>query len=235
MPSRRKTICFLSGALASTVCFSIVCYTLSSTEWVSSEMDCSGINSNSTNPNGTSSASITYGLFTAKGLLSFCPIFGSSLENVQVLEALEKQKGVPHILHCMVVSFLIISLISTAGSFIITMYNSVSNPYETYLGPLGLYTCSSISGILIFLALILFVVNVEVQNVSAAIIIGIRNEISLYNIRNNLNFPFYLLIPAFLSSLCAIVIIFVYAHASYTEKKKQERPTEEAPKEVMMY
>lgn len=55
-------------------------------------------------------------------------------------------KGVPVVLHTLVVFLLALSLLFSAVSILIALYNSVSNPYETYLGPTGVYTCSSLSG-----------------------------------------------------------------------------------------
>lgn len=49
-------------------------------------------------------------------------------------------------LHAMVVVLLVVALVASAGSILITLYNTISNPYETYMGPIGLYVCSGLSG-----------------------------------------------------------------------------------------
>lgn len=52
----------------------------------------------------------------------------------------------PLVLHALVVSLLVLCLVFSAANILISIYNSVSNPYETYMGPVGIYTCSSLSG-----------------------------------------------------------------------------------------
>lgn len=59
------------------------------------------------------------------------------------LTAIEKT---PLALHGLCVVLLAVCLLTSALSILISLYNSVSNPYETYMGPNGVYTCSSISG-----------------------------------------------------------------------------------------
>lgn len=52
----------------------------------------------------------------------------------------------PVALHGLVLCLLVLSLVFSAGSILIALYNSFSNPYETYMGPTGIYVCSSLSG-----------------------------------------------------------------------------------------
>lgn len=49
-------------------------------------------------------------------------------------------------LHGLVVCLLVLALVGSAGSILITLYNAFSNPYETYMGPIGLFACSGLSG-----------------------------------------------------------------------------------------
>ena len=46
----------------------------------------------------------------------------------------------------MVILFLVLSLSTSLLSSGFTFYNSISNPYQTFLGPLGVYTWSGLSG-----------------------------------------------------------------------------------------
>ena len=46
----------------------------------------------------------------------------------------------------MVLVFLALGLFSSLLSAGFTFYNSVSNPYQTFLGPMGVYTWSGLSG-----------------------------------------------------------------------------------------
>lgn len=52
----------------------------------------------------------------------------------------------PVALHGTVVCLLVLCLLFSALSILISLYNSVSNPYETYMGPAGVYACGSLSG-----------------------------------------------------------------------------------------
>lgn len=45
----------------------------------------------------------------------------------------------------------------------------------------------------------------------------------------------YLVIPYTVLSILAIVVIYMYNHAAYTHRREQQKPTEDAPKEIMMY
>lgn len=46
---------------------------------------------------------------------------------------------------------------------------------------------------------------------------------------------YYLVIPYAVLSLISIAMIYTYDHAAYRHKKEQQRPTEDVPKEIMMY
>lgn len=50
------------------------------------------------------------------------------------------------VLHGLVLCLLVLCFVFSASSILISLYNSFSNPYETYMGPLGIYVCSSLSG-----------------------------------------------------------------------------------------
>lgn len=63
-----------------------------------------------------------------------------------VFDRLGKLAGAPIILHALVVILLALALVGSAGSILVSLYNSFSNPYQTYMGPIGVYTCSGLSG-----------------------------------------------------------------------------------------
>ncbi len=46
---------------------------------------------------------------------------------------------------------------------------------------------------------------------------------------------YYLVIPYALLSFIGIALIYTYDHAAYTHRREQQKPTEDAPKEIMMY
>jgi len=63
-----------------------------------------------------------------------------------VFDRLGKEAGAPVILHALVVILLALALVGSLGSILVSLYNSFSNPYQTYMGPIGVYTCSGLSG-----------------------------------------------------------------------------------------
>lgn len=63
-----------------------------------------------------------------------------------VFSLLGKIGGAPLALHSLVLCLLVLCFVSSAASILISLYNSVSNPYETYMGPVGIYVSSSLSG-----------------------------------------------------------------------------------------
>ncbi|XP_030257040.1 clarin-3 isoform X2 [Sparus aurata] len=145
--------------------------------------------------------------------------------------------GVNIVLHALAVLLLVLCLLFSALSILISLYNSVSNPYETYMGPIGIYVCSSLSACLSFLVLILFVVNVQATDLTEKLVKNLANEleVKVRDESSQMQFGYYLVIPYTVLSLVAILLIYLYDHAAYTQRKEQQRPTEDAPKEIMMY
>ncbi|XP_042252750.1 clarin-3 isoform X2 [Thunnus maccoyii] len=155
----------------------------------------------------------------------------------EVFPQLIETGTVPLVLHALVVCLLCLCLLFSAGSILISLYNSVSNPYETYMGPIGIYTSSSISTCLSVLVLIIYVLNVNVTSM-AEDLVGKFTEDTPVDLRNKtteMSVGYYLVIPYTVLSLLALVLIYMYDHAAYTQRKEQQRPTEDAPKEIMMY
>uniref|UniRef100_A0A673C4W4 Clarin 3 n=1 Tax=Sphaeramia orbicularis TaxID=375764 RepID=A0A673C4W4_9TELE len=148
MPSTKKTLHFMSCALATAVSVGILGFGMS-TSWAETSMLCE--------TNGT--AHIRLELFNGFLTRISCPLFGG-VDNFEVTG------NAPLILHILVVFFLALCMVCSAGSILIALYNSVSNPYETYMGPIGIYVCSSISACLSVLVLILFPINVSVTSMA---------------------------------------------------------------------
>ncbi|KAJ8404837.1 hypothetical protein AAFF_G00332240 [Aldrovandia affinis] len=219
---------FLMSTLITNVGVGLIGYGMS-TLWSITKMDCAAKGTD--NFNG--SATVNLGLFWCELSKISCPSFDNQ-DVFQVLPELITLGGAPVILHGFVVGLLSLSLLSSACSILITLYNSISNPYETYMGPLGLYTCSSISSILSFLALILFVINMLVVDVPQELVQS-NVQVDLRDISLRMGVGFYLLIPYIVTSLLAILFVYLYEHMAYTQRKEQQRPTEDAPKEIMMY
>lgn len=88
-----------------------------------------------------------------------------------------------------------------------------------------------------FLVLILYVVNVQltemsehlVQNDVGSDVVYLKDKTSEFQV------GYYLMIPYMVLSLLAILLVYLYEHAAYTHRQEQQRPTEDAPKEIMMY
>ncbi|XP_064819076.1 clarin-3-like [Oncorhynchus masou masou] len=231
MPSTKKALHFLGSALATTVSVAILGYGMS-TEWAVSKMLCSGVENVFTN----GSANISYELFNGAIARGSCPVFGGE-KPIQVFEKLAETGGAPQILHGIVITLLALCLLCSAGSILITLYNSVSNPYQTYMGPIGLYTCSSGSACISFLVLILYVVNVQLTEMSEDLVKNDVGSVSVYLKDKTSEFQvgYFLLIPYMVLSLLAILLVYLFEHAAYTHRQEQQRPTEDAPKEIMMY
>ncbi|XP_040885216.1 clarin-3 [Toxotes jaculatrix] len=231
MPSTTKTLYFMSSALMTAISVGVMGYGMS-TQWAKMTMECARGGSGLFN--GT--AIITLELFNGNLDRAFCPSFGS-IDDFQVIPKLMETGVTPVALYTLVLCLLALCLLFSACSILISLYNSVSNPYETYMGPVGVYTCSSLSACLSFTVLIIFVVNVNVtsmaedlvENFSEAIPVDLRNK------STEMQLGYYLVIPYTVLSLFAIALIYMYDHAAYKHRREQQRPTEDAPKEIMMY
>ncbi|KAK1794235.1 hypothetical protein P4O66_011128 [Electrophorus voltai] len=120
------------------------------------------------------------------------------------------------------------------GSILITLFNTVSNPYETYMGPIGLFVCSGLSASLAFLALLLYLANMFGVKVAQKMV-QLDSEVVVSDEKVTFLVGFYLLLPYIAVSLLAILLVYLYVHAAYTQRREQEKPTEDAPKDIMMY
>ncbi|XP_061564064.1 clarin-3 [Cololabis saira] len=232
MPSTSKTLYFMSSALATAIGIGILGYAMSQ-QWSYTTMKCARSESDLYN----GSATIDLGLF--KGLLKreSCPGFGST-DTFEVVPTLAEGEEVASlILHGLVVCLLVLCMVFSACSILISLYNSVSNPYETYMGPVGIYTCSSISACVSVVVLIIFVLNLNVTKMAEDLVTGFIPGISVVLLKESseMKLGYYLVIPYTALSLLAIGLIYIYDHAAYTRRREQERPTEDAPKDIIMY
>ncbi|KAM4716272.1 clarin-3 [Anableps anableps] len=227
MPSYTKILYFLFSALLTSVSIGLLGFAMSTT-WSRTTMDCTGT--------GNGSAEITMGLFSGELVRLSCPSFGSE-DAFSVFPALSDITVTPMVLHGLCVGLLAVCFLTSALSILISLYNSISNPYETYMGPIGVYTCSSISACLSVLVLIIFVLNLSVTTMQEELVPSVANidSVDLADKRSEMRVGYFLLIPYAVLSLLAILLIYLYDHAAYTHRREQERPTEDAPKEIMMY
>ncbi|XP_037547064.1 clarin-3 [Nematolebias whitei] len=230
MPSLIKTLHFLFSALVTAISVGLLGFAMS-TKWAYTFMECAA--SNSDQFNGT--AEIEMDLFDGSLKRESCPSFGNQ-ENFKVFPKLEATGAAPLALHVLTVGLLALCLLFSAISILVSLYNSVSNPYQTYLGPVGVYTCSSLSACLSVVVLIIFVLNLNVTSMPEELVKTSSNlPVNLRNKSSVMQVGYFLVIPYTVFSLGAVLIIYMYDHAAYTQRREQERPTEDAPKEIMMY
>ncbi|KAG8009217.1 Clarin-3 [Nibea albiflora] len=183
------------------------------------------------------SAVVTLQLFDGTLDRTFCPTFGGTDDFQVISKLVETPTVTPLALHALSLCLLVLCLVFSAASILISLYNSVSNPYQTYMGPIGIYACSSLSACLSVLTLIIFVVNVNVTSMAEDLVKLYADNIpvDLRNKSTEMGLGYYLVIPYTVFCLVAIALIYMYDHAAYTQRKEQQRPTEDAPKEIMMY
>ncbi|KAM3592767.1 uncharacterized protein V6R79_024812 [Siganus canaliculatus] len=225
MPSTQKIRYFLSSAVAVAISVGILGFAMS-TSWSKTTVQCA--------LNISSYAIVTLEPFGGRVDRVGCPPLAP--DDTFEVGAVTKLEGAPAALHGVVLFLLVVSILSSACTILIALYNSVSNPYETCLGPIGIYTCSSISICFSLLALILFVVNVCVTDIAdrlAKELAGSSLEMSSNNVEMQVGF--YLIIPYVVLTSIAIGLIYAHTHAAYTHRKEQQKPTEDAPKEIMLY
>lgn len=86
-----------------------------------------------------------------------------------------------------------------------------------------------------FVALIIFAVNISVTNMAEALVSVYAASVNLTDKSSEMQPGFFMLIPYTVLSLVAIALIYMYDHAAYTHRREQQRPTEDVPKEIMMY
>uniref|UniRef100_A0A7M4ERQ3 Clarin 3 n=1 Tax=Crocodylus porosus TaxID=8502 RepID=A0A7M4ERQ3_CROPO len=205
MPSRKKMLMFAAAFFTSIWSFVIVCLVLATKHWASSKVTFSQENS-----------SINTELFL------------SVLDKLDNVEA----KSV----NVVIIFLLVLSLFSSLLSSGFTCSNTVCNPYQTFLGPIGIYTWNSLNGIFIFLAMILFAVNIEANKLPAKLASKCTSSTNQSEkSTSNYGYSYWIMLLILLLNVATIVIIFFYHRARYSEKKEQERPIENAPKDGILF
>ncbi|XP_068593043.1 clarin-3 [Cebidichthys violaceus] len=231
MPSIKKILFFMGSALVTANSVLVLGFCMS-LKWAETTMECTRNGSSFTN----GSAVIILKLFVGNMNRNFCPLFGGQ-DNFQVIPQLSETGSINAVLHGLVVCLLALCLLFSCCSILISLYNSVSNPYETYMGPIGIYVCSSFSACLSVVVLILYALNVTVTSMAEDLVQSFAGDIlaDLRNKTSELKLGYYLVILYTVLSLVAVALIYLYDHAAYTQRREQQRPTEDAPKEIMMY
>ncbi|XP_071986143.1 clarin-3 isoform X2 [Engystomops pustulosus] len=140
------------------------------------------------------------------------------------------------IIHILVVLLLVLGLISSFLGSATTFLNSVSNPYLTFLGPLGVYVWTATSGIAVLLAMILFAVNTEANKLAKVIADAMDTSSDvLGSTKNTYGFSFWLLLLSLFFNVVTVAVIFYYQHARYSQQIEKERPMETASRDVILF
>ncbi|KFO58849.1 Clarin-3 [Corvus brachyrhynchos] len=227
MPSRRKTSMFASAFCTCVSSFVVICVVLATPQWVSSDVRFSRTNS-------TVTVSLTYGLFSGTceqfvdaGLLV-------SEKTFQVADALSSARS--RSLNVAIIVVLVLALLSSLLSSGFTCTNAVSNPYQTFLGPVGVYTWNSVCGVLTLIAMILFPVNVQGNSLSQELAQGCSTSPQTHlGSKHNYGYSYWIMLLILFLNIASLFIIYFYDHARYSKKKEQERPIENAPKDVILF
>ncbi|GAB0191920.1 clarin-3 [Grus japonensis] len=135
-----------------------------------------------------------------------------------------------------IIVLLVLGLLSSLLSSGFTCTNAVSNPYQTFLGPTGVYTWNSLCGIFILIAMILFPVNIEENGLSVELARGCFTVLETHiKSEHNYGYSYWIMLIIIVLNSASIIIIYFYDHARYSKKKEQERPIENAPKDVILF
>ncbi|NXT41434.1 CLRN3 protein, partial [Pelecanoides urinatrix] len=227
MPSRKKTGMFASAFFTCVCSFVIICVVLATQHWMRSEVRFSGTNSSVT-------VSLTYGLFSGTCEQFVDAGLQVSEKTFQVADNLSNTKTKGTI--AAIIAVLVLSLLSSLLSSGFTCTNAVSNPYQTFLGPTGVYTWNSLCGIFILIAMILFPVNIEENGLSVELARGCFSFLQTHTkSTHTYGYSYWIMLLIIFLNIASIIIIYLYDHARYSKKKEQERPIENAPKDVILF
>ncbi|NXE68978.1 CLRN3 protein, partial [Calcarius ornatus] len=227
MPSRKKTCMFGSAFCTCVSSFVVICVALGTPQWVSSEVRFSRT--------GTAvTVSLTYGLFSGTCEQYVDAGLQLSKTTFQVSEALSSSSSRSLLVATIVV--LVLALLSSLLSAGFTCTNAVSNPYQTFLGPIGVYTWNSLCGVLTLLAMILFPVNVQGNSLSEKLAHSCSSSLQEHlGSKHNYGYSYWIMLLILVLNIASLIIIYFYDHARYSKKKEQERPIENAPKDVILF
>ncbi|NXX25046.1 CLRN3 protein, partial [Nicator chloris] len=227
MPSRKKTSMFASAFCACVSSFVVICVVLATPQWVSSEVRFSRTGSNVT-------VSLKYGLFRGTCEQFVDPGLQVSQTTFQVADALSSatSRG----LNVATIVVLVLALLGSLLSSGFTCTNAVSNPYQTFLGPIGVYTWNSACGVLILTAMILFPVNVEGNRLSQELAYGCSTSQQTHlGSTHKYGYSYWIMLLVIFLNIASLTIIYFYDHARYSKRKEQERPIENAPRDVILF
>ena len=179
---------------------------------------------------------ITYGLFRGRSSQELAQGLSEPDKYFEVLGKLNSSS--PKTLHWVVIVALFLSLSTSLLSSGFTFYNSISNPYQTFLGPIGVYTWSGLGAFFTFLTMVLFVGNVQSNHLSeglAQVLYPLYPSATDREMTHTYGYSFWLLLFVILLNTVTAVIIVFYQKARYQQKQEQKKPMEYAPKDGILF
>ncbi|XP_040847670.1 clarin-3 [Ochotona curzoniae] len=226
MPTRTKTWMFFAGFLTSLGASAIICSILGTSEWITSTISIQDNISQGT-------VIITYGLLRGQSFPQLSHGLEEPMKYFEVLGTLKasSQKS----LQVVAVLFVVFSLCASLLSCGFTFYNSVSNPYQTFLGPVGVYTWNGLSACFIFVAMMLFVGNTQSYHLSQELSQVLHPDFTPKGATHSYGYSFWLILLVILLNAVTVVIIVFYQRARYQQKQEQKKPMEYAPRDGILF
>ncbi|XP_059951607.1 clarin-3 [Mesoplodon densirostris] len=229
MPTATKRLMFLSSFVTSLGAFIVICSILTTQEWIRSTVIIS-------DPSSNGSVIITYGLFHGKSVQELNHGLAEADKSFGVLGTLNSSS--PKTLHFVVIVFLVLSFLMSLLSSVFTLYNSIRNPYQTFLGPMGVYTWSGLSASFVFLTMVLFVGNTQSNHLSEELaqrLYPLYPAITHQGTSHSYGYSFWLILLVILLNTLTVVIIIFYQKARYQWKQEQKKPMEYAPRDGILF
>ncbi|KAB0406759.1 hypothetical protein E2I00_018141, partial [Balaenoptera physalus] len=227
MPTATKSLMFLSSFVTSLGASIVICSILTTQEWVHSTLVISDTSSNG-------SVIITYGLFRGKSIQELNHGLAESDKNFEGT----LNNSSPKTLHLVVILFLVLSLLTSLLSSGFTFYNTISNPYQTFLGPMGVYTWSGLSASFVFITMVLFVGNTQSNHLSEELaqrLYPLYPAATHRGASHSYGYSFWLSLLVILLNAVTVVIIIFYQKARHQRKQEHKKPMEYAPRDGILF
>ncbi|KAM5271663.1 clarin-3 [Ctenodactylus gundi] len=226
MPTTQKTLMYLCGFFISLGSVVVICCILGTQAWITSTIAISDSFSQGI-------VIISYGLFHGKSTQELAEGLQEPGKDFEVLGILNDSS--PKSLQSVTILFLVLSLLASLLSAGFTFYNSISNPYQTFLGPVGVYTWNGLSASFIFLSMLLFVGNTQSNHLSEELSQKLYPEFTRGGVAHSYGYSFWLILLVILLNTLTVVVIVLYQKARYQQKQEQRKPMEYAPRDGILF
>ncbi|XP_044518901.1 clarin-3 [Gracilinanus agilis] len=229
MPTAQKTLLFLSGFVSSLGSFVTLCVVLAIPRWVTARIEFDdGRFSNG-------SVTVTYGLFRGETSQDLTSGLGQSDQAFEVLKILPAVS--PRSLHLVVIAFLFLGLFTSLLSSGLTLFNAVSNPYQTWLGPTSIFVWNGLNMTLTVLAMVQFAVNAQANGLSRALCSALyaAQGYTYGPAVHQYEYPFWLLLLVLFFNVGTVVVVVFYQNARYQRKQERRKPLENAPRDGILF